>query len=116
MKATAEIALRNEAPISGEPAYLIGNLVDAPTGTNRTWLSVYSPLDLVGLTVDGQEVEVDAGGELGRNVWSVFIDIPPGAEAIVEVELEGEVDLSAGPIAGTSCPRPPSDPIASRRA
>ena len=94
--ATAGIELRNEAPSSGEPAYLIGNLVDAPTGTNRTWLSVYSPLDLVGMTIDGQEVEVDAGRELGRNVWSVFIDIPPGAEATVEVRMEGEVDLSDG--------------------
>ncbi|HEX7135693.1 MAG TPA: DUF4012 domain-containing protein [Iamia sp.] len=94
--ATAEIGLRNEAPASGEPAYLIGNLIDAPNGTNRTWLSVYSPLDLVGLAIDGQEVEVDAAVELGRNVWSVFVDIPPGAEAVVEVELAGEVDLSDG--------------------
>lgn len=94
--ATAEIGLRNEAPSSGEPPYLIGNLVDAPTGTNRTWLSVYSPLDLVGLTIDGEPVAVEAERELGRNVWSVFVDVAPGAEAVVEVELEGEVDLSGG--------------------
>jgi len=94
--ATATIDLRNEAPSSGEPPYLIGNLIDAPTGTNRTWLSVYSPLDLVSVAIDGQEVEVEAGEELGRNVWSVFIDIPPGTEAAVEVELAGVVDLSDG--------------------
>jgi len=94
--ATAEIDLRNEAPSSGEPPYLIGNLIDAPTGTNRTWLSVYSPLDLVSVTIDGQEVQVEAGEELGRNVWSVFIDIPPGTAAVVEVELAGVIDLSDG--------------------
>lgn len=94
--ATAEVELRNEAPSSGEPAYLIGNLVDAPTGTNRTWLSVYSPFDLVSLAVDGQEVDVEAERELGRNVWSVFVDIPPGATATIEVALAGDVDLSDG--------------------
>lgn len=94
--ATAQVTLRNEAPSSGEPAYLIGNLVDAPTGTNRTWLSVYSPLDLVGMTIDGEPVEVETERELGRNVWSVFVDIPPGAAASIVVELEGTIDLSAG--------------------
>lgn len=94
--ATAVIGLDNGAPEAGEPPYLIGNLIDAPTGTNRTWLSVYSPLDLVALSVDGQEVAVDEGVELGRNVWSLFVDIPPGAEATVTVELAGQVDLSDG--------------------
>lgn len=94
--ATAVIGLDNQAPESGEPPYLIGNLVDAPTGTNRTWLSVYSPLDLVTLSVDGHEVAADEGVERGWNVWSLFVDIPPGAEATVTVELAGQVDLSDG--------------------
>lgn len=96
VRATARIDLRNGAPTGGEPPYLIGNLVDAPTGTNRTWLSLYSPLDLVGVNVDGRLVDVDAGRELGRNVWSVFVDIPPGAVATIEVEMGGAVDLSGG--------------------
>lgn len=96
VSATATIELRNDAPSSGEPPYLIGNLIDAPTGTNRSWVSVYSPLDLTSLAVDGQPVEVERETELGRNVWSLFVDIPPGATATLTVELAGTVDLSAG--------------------
>ncbi len=96
VRSTAQIVLANDAPASGEPAYLIGNLVDAPDGTNRTWLSVYSPLELEELTVDGRAVEVEAERELDRNVWSVFVDIPPGAETTVEATFAGRVDLSGG--------------------
>lgn len=96
VSATAEIELDNRAPSSGEPAYLIGNLVGAPPGTNRTWLSIYSPLDLVSASVDGIEVELEGSRELGRNVWSAFLDVPPGATASVTVKLTGEVDLSDG--------------------
>lgn len=96
VEATAEIGLTNRAPTSGEPPYIIGNLIDAPPGTNRMWLSIYSPLDLVIAEVDGQAVTLEPGRELGRNVWSVFVDVPPGASANVTVELSGAVDLSAG--------------------
>ena len=34
----------NTAPATGYPDYVIGNIIGLPTGTNRTLLSVYSPL------------------------------------------------------------------------
>lgn len=96
VRATAEIGLVNSAPTSGEPPYIIGNLIDAPSGTNRMYLSAYSPLDLVSAEVDGAPVTLERGRELGRNVWSAFVDVPAGASATVTLELEGEVDLSIG--------------------
>ena len=96
VRATAEIGLVNTAPTSGEPPYIIGNLVDAPEGTNRMYLSAYSPLDLVAAEVDGDPVTLEEGVELGRNVWSAFLDVPAGGTANVTLELEGEADLSDG--------------------
>lgn len=96
VSATATIELHNDAPASGEPPYLIGNLIDAPTGTNRSWVSVYSPFDLTSLAVGGRPVEVERETELGRNVWSLFVDIPPGTTATLTAELAGTLDLSSG--------------------
>lgn len=94
--ATAEVDLANTAPTSGEPPYLIGNLVDQPPGTNRMYLSAYSPLDLVSAELDGASVTLEEGWELGRHVWSAFIDVPAGATATLTLELAGTVDLSDG--------------------
>lgn len=96
VRATAEIELRNDAPPSGEPDYLIANLVDQPTGTNRSWVSVYSPFDLDGIVVDGEMVEPQAETELGRNVWSFVVDIPSRSSRTITVEMVGVVDLSDG--------------------
>lgn len=96
VRATAQVSLANAAPSSGEPPYIIGNLVGAPPGTNRMYVSLYSPLDLVGIELDGAPVDFVAGRELDRNVWSAFLDVAPGATAEVTVSLEGRVDLSDG--------------------
>ena len=60
------------------------------------YLSAYSPLDLVSAELDGTPVELEEGWELGRHVWSAFIDVPPGATANLTLELEGTVDLADG--------------------
>lgn len=96
MRATAEVELENNAPSSGEPPYLIGNLVGAAPGTNRMWLSVYSPLDLTSAEVGGQAVALSPDQELGRNVWSAFVEVPPGTSTTVTVGLAGRIDLSSG--------------------
>jgi len=96
VEATAEIGLRNEAPGRGEPPYLIGNLVGAPPGTNRMWLSVYSPFELTSASVDGRPLDLERGRELGRNVWSAFVTVGPGETANVTARFAGSVDLSGG--------------------
>jgi hypothetical protein len=93
---TVRVALTNESPASGLPDYVIGNFVGLPTGTNRTYLSVYSPLDLTGARIDGQPATLGSEVELERNVYSTFVDIPPGATVTVELDVTGTA--VAGPM------------------
>lgn len=89
LSAAAKIVLHNDAPATGLPHPVIGNLVGLPPGTNRMYLSVYSPWDLVGATVAGQPVRLESGTELGRKVYSTTIDIRAQSSATVEVRLTG---------------------------
>ena len=50
---TATVTLRNDAPATGLPPDVAGNQLGLPEGTNRTYLSVYSPLGLAGAEVGG---------------------------------------------------------------
>jgi hypothetical protein len=91
--ATAEIRLDNRAPAAGLPEYLIGSSgpVKTPPGTNRMFLSLYSPLELDGATLEGEPLPVEVRQELGRNVYSAFVTIPPGEARVVTVALSGQL-------------------------
>jgi hypothetical protein len=93
---TATITLRNDAPRSGLPAYVIGGLGPDPTpaGESRVYLSVYSPLRLRRATIAGRVVPMNRAVELGRNVFSTFIDIPSRTTAVVRLDLAGRLDLA----------------------
>jgi Protein of unknown function (DUF4012) len=87
--ADLSITLDNMAPTTGYPDYVIGNLVDAPAGTNRTMLSVYSPLHFDSMTVDGEPVDMQIESELGLNVATVFFNVDSGSSAVVDVSMSG---------------------------
>ena len=90
------IELRNEAPATGLPRYVIGGAGPIGTrtapGENRTWLNVYSPLSLQTATVQGQPLEMERAEELGHRVYSTFLVIPPESTITVELDLNGLVD------------------------
>lgn len=93
---TVTARFRNGAPSTGLPDYIIDNLTpgeDLPNGTSRLYLSLYSPLELTGATVDGKPLELQAEIEFSRRVYSGFITVPSQGEATV-------VATFAGPIAG----------------
>lgn len=94
--AEAEVVLHNDAPAEGLPFYVIGNLVDLPYGTNRSFVSVYSPFDLRDATLDGAPLELVREEELGRNAYRAFISIPPGGTRTIRLTLAGQVDLRDG--------------------
>ncbi len=94
--ARATIDLHNAAPAHGLPSYVIGNLVGLPSGTNRTYVSLYSPLQLAAASVDGRRLSLTAERELGRNVYSTFLDIPAGHTLHIVVSLRGRLDLAGG--------------------
>ena len=75
----------------GTAGYVIGNRIGAPTGTSRLYVSFYSPLALTGVTLDGEATGLAVGRESGWNVYSRFVDIPPGGTVTFELELAGTV-------------------------
>ncbi|HUR23067.1 MAG TPA: DUF4012 domain-containing protein [Acidimicrobiales bacterium] len=91
LRATATVRLHNDAPAGGLGPSLIGNEVipSLPNGTNKLYLSFYSPWDLVGATVDGAPVALEQARELGRRVYSTAVVIPPKSSATVELTLSG---------------------------
>jgi hypothetical protein len=95
VRAVATITLRNDAPTSGLPDYVIAGSGANPTarGHYRGFVSFYTPLALQKATVDGQPAAFDTGTELGRNVISTFVDIDSGGTATIRLELAGPVKL-----------------------
>jgi hypothetical protein len=88
LRATATILLDNDAP-RDLPSDVAGNPYGLPAGTNRQYLSVYSPWRFTGAAIDGRAQGMEAEEELGWNVYSTYVDIPPGAEVEVRLELAG---------------------------
>ena len=85
--------LQNTAPASGLPDYVIGNAVNLPSGTNRSFVSIYSPFRLDGAKLNGQPVTMQSEVELARAVYSTFVDIPPGGTVTLELDLQGQLTL-----------------------
>lgn len=92
LAATVTATLRNDAPASGLPPVIIGNAHDLPMGTSRLYVSIYSPWALTGARIGGRPVTVESERERDRNVYSTYVDIPPGAEVTIELDLAGWYD------------------------
>jgi hypothetical protein len=91
VNSTVTVQLRNDAPASGLPPYLIGNDRRLPFGTNRDLLALYSPLDVQSVSVDGTPTGVQNQIEFGGHVYSVPVDIPPGETVTVTYLLQGTI-------------------------
>ncbi len=89
--ATLLVEFTNTAPADGLPPYVTGNRIGAPEGTNRLYVSFYSPLALTGVTLDGETTGLAVGREEGWNVYSRFVDIPPGETVTFELQLAGTI-------------------------
>ena len=89
--ATVRVRLRNEAPTSGLPDYVIGNLIDEPAGSNLTLVNVHSPLATTGATLDGEPIGVGTGAEGGWNVVTVAVPLEAGASATVEIRMTARI-------------------------
>lgn len=91
--ATVTVTVRNEAPASGLPAYIIGpEGAEDPPGTSKLLTAIYTPLLATGATVDGQPAGLEPQREVGLNVFSAPLTIPPGGEVTLEVRLSGTVE------------------------
>ena len=93
------VTLRNDSPTVNEPGmstWVIGNPFGEKNGTNRSIVSLYSPLALKRMSVDGRVTKPPTQRELGRNVWTEFVDVGPGSTKTIELDLTGTVDLASG--------------------
>ena len=93
LRSTATIRLANDAP-PDLPDDVGGNPFGLPPGTNRMYLSVYSPWEFSSARLDGVDIPMEAERELGWNVYSTFVDIPPGEEVEVQVGFAGTMPES----------------------
>ncbi len=92
LTATAIITLRNDAPASGLPLAIIGNNDQGlPLGTNSMFFSFYSPHLLREASVDGDRVPMEVHKEGGYRVYSRFLQLAPGQEITVQLDLMGEL-------------------------
>ena len=90
IQAAVTIRLANDAP-TDLPADAGGNPFGLPPGTNRQYLSVYSPWELTAAELDGEATGMEPEHELGWNVFSRYVDIPPGGEVELRLGFAGEV-------------------------
>ncbi len=96
---TLRITLHNEVPLplSALPVNVWGNRNGAPGGTNVTWLSIFTPHQVTGATIDGKRLDLGAEEEVGLNAYDTpFFRIPQGETVTIELQLAGALDLSDG--------------------
>lgn len=93
VRSTVRITLRNQAPASGLPDYVIGNGVipPLPKGSNKAYVSVYTPLLLTASRVDGRSNPFESEIERDRHVYSAYVVVPAGASSTIQLELRGRV-------------------------
>ena len=109
--ATLVVSLTNTAPTTGYDDYVIGNRVDLPIGTNRTFLDVSTRLGVDAARVDGKDIAPYTLPELGYNVHSSEIIVPPGETVVVEFDLSGNLGRGAYQLAYRPQPLPNPDTL-----
>jgi len=92
VRSTVTVTLRNDAPASGLPPYILGDGKVLPRGTNLDLLGLYSPLTLTTVSLDGEPGGSENQTESGSNVYSVSVRLAPGQTRTVTFELAGTVD------------------------
>lgn len=91
------VRLENTAPAAGLPQIVIGPFADGfVAGENRSYVSVYTGLDLRSATVDGAPVGIATQREVSRRVVSLGVAIPATSTRTVTLTFAGRVRLRAG--------------------
>lgn len=91
VRTAVTMELRNDAPATGEPPYVLGSGTLNPVGSLRYLVSVYSPLPLVRATatLDGRPITVSTVPELGRNAYAFWLTVANGWTSTLTFALEG---------------------------
>jgi hypothetical protein len=99
VEATITVTLANDAPESGLPDYVIGNVLglrpdaeDLPVGWNSSLLTVYTPYRVQEATLDGEPVLLQRNVEVGAQALSTFVAVPPGGHRTLVIRLAGSYE------------------------
>ncbi|MDQ3469877.1 MAG: DUF4012 domain-containing protein, partial [Actinomycetota bacterium] len=90
LRTTVTVRLANDAP-DDLPPDAGGNPFGLPPGTNRSYLSIYSPWEFDLAELDGVPGGMEVEQELGWTVYSRFVEIPPGGEIELRLGFSGTV-------------------------
>src|SRR5262249_55185419 len=91
------ITLQNTAPDTGLPQIVIGPYeAGYVAGVNRTWVSVYSPLGVRQLRLDGAPTTFTADQEAGRGASPHSTNTPAKTTRTLELDLAGRERLQPG--------------------
>ena len=96
VEAKLTVTLTNAIPGTALPPVVVGNVVGAPSGTSISYVTVFSPLQLVAARVDGVDVPWVPEVERGWKTYSRFVRIAPHAAVMIEMTLRGRIDVSRG--------------------
>ena len=96
VEAKLTVTLTNAIPGTALPPVVVGNVVGAPSGTSISYVTVFSPLQLMAARVDGVDVPWVPEVERGWKTYSRFVRIAPHAAVMIEMTLRGRVDVSRG--------------------
>lgn len=98
------ITVHNSAPAHGLPKYVTIRADDATTphvpGAERLLVSLYAAVgaELTGVTVDGRPSGATVARERSHPIYTVDVDIPPGATQVITVSLDEPVVRGAAPV------------------
>jgi len=89
--AVLTLRLHNLSPDSGLPPIIIDSAPGGTTtpGESELYVSVYSPWEEDGSSLDGVPLVMTDQQELGRFVYSAFVTVPAGATATIVLHLVG---------------------------
>lgn len=87
------VRLTNDAASNGLPPIVIESPADPglPAGANRSWLTVYSPLELRSAFLDGRRTTMTSGSELGENAYSGYLAVPSKSTGTLQLDLAGRL-------------------------
>ncbi len=97
VSSSLDVTLENTATATGLPQIVIGPYDPRfYAGENRALVSIYSPLPVTGTEINDQKVDVSPGVEQGRNVYSLYTEIPAQSSSNIDTRLAGVVALHNG--------------------
>jgi hypothetical protein len=91
VSATATVKLSNLPPPGRLPTQVNGENATTPAGTNRTWLTLYSPLELQDATLNGGPVTIDRADEFGMHAYTAIVAIPRDQTFTLSFRLLGAI-------------------------